>query len=69
METNEPKAYEIRTVEDFLKVPPDRITDCLAEFAEYVEMMRGIRKSDLAYEFLWVADGKRNVAVDVVSAG
>ena len=67
METNEPKAYEIRTVEDFLKVPPDRITDCLAEFAEWIEMMRGIQKPYLAYEFLWVDDGKRNVAVDVVA--
>jgi len=42
METNEPKAYEIRTVADFLKVPPERITACLAEFAVCVEMMRGL---------------------------
>ena len=69
METNEPKAYEIRTVADFLKVPPERITDCLAEFALCLSIARE-NKGVVAFGgFRWIDDGKRNVAVDVVSAG
>ena len=34
----EPKRYEIWTIADFLKVPPDRLDDCLSDFRSYLEV-------------------------------
>lgn len=35
-----PTRYEIKTVEDFTKVPVDRIEACLAEFQDALEAHR-----------------------------
>ena len=35
-----PPSYEIAHVRDFLKVPKDRLPDCLAEFADFLAMAR-----------------------------
>ena len=34
------KTYEIKTLSDFLKVPTDRIGDCLKEFAVSLEFLK-----------------------------
>lgn len=36
------KEYKIETIQDFLKVPEDRIDDCLVEFKEFLEMLRAM---------------------------
>ena len=38
--------YEIEKVQDFLKVPEDRLDACLAEFRDYLEIVRSL--SELA---------------------
>jgi len=35
-----PKRYEISTVDDFLKIPPDRLDDFFAEFRAFLEVKR-----------------------------
>lgn len=39
-ESLNPKHYEISTVDDFLKVPPDRLDDCLEDLKTYLEVKR-----------------------------
>lgn len=34
------KRYPIETLQDFLQVPPDRLDDCLADFRDYLELIR-----------------------------
>lgn len=54
--------YDIRTLADFLSVPPERLAVCLAEFAVCVEMAR-ISAQMLApievplSRFAWTDDG------------
>jgi hypothetical protein len=67
--------YHIRSVEDFLEVPEDRIDDCLTEFAAAVRAARHTRNilfliaEDQGHalpadavrlpEFIWIDDGER----------
>lgn len=69
--------HEIRTVSDFSAIPADKITSCLADFADYLE---AVRNSNLLTEalseflgipsdavsmrddcFIWVDDGVSGV--------
>jgi len=65
--------YVIATVGDFLKVPEDRQADCLAEFADFLDVARGLVEiTEIAGEmvgadataqigpFTWIDDGKKN---------
>ena len=36
----DPKRYEISTVDDFLKIPPDRLDDFFADFRAFLEVKR-----------------------------
>lgn len=64
--------YKIETVADFLKVPEDRLDDCLKEFAAWVV----ISKSMIGFSdscgaglevigFTWVDDGKNDITVNI----
>lgn len=60
------ETYLIRTVGDFLAVPPDRLDACLKEFAECVSLVRGcITVGELpnaAFDhFKWTDDGAPGV--------
>jgi hypothetical protein len=71
--------YRIETVEDFLKVPEDRIADCLKEFADFLAMSRDMLKiTQLMSEILgaedaskicaytWIDDGKKEKSTRLV---
>lgn len=70
--------YEIERVSDFLKVPQDRIADCLAEFKEFLGLaheMQDVTKAvgevvgaDGSCEigpFTWIDDGKKTRSVTI----
>lgn len=40
IDDQQPKRYEISSVLDFLKVPPERLEDCLEEFKTYLGLKR-----------------------------
>ena len=40
----EMKEYEIKTLMDFTKVPKEKLSICLNEFAEWVQIMRNAEK-------------------------
>jgi hypothetical protein len=74
--------YRIATVTDFLKVPSDRIADCIAEFADYLVIMREIIEkastlsgtpiSSVAFEptvFVWTDDGEHKRIVSTQDTG
>lgn len=66
--------YRIESLWDFLAVPPDRIDDCLEEFATALEAIRSSltilkeltppdRRDAVRWApgaFTWIDDGKRN---------
>ena len=72
------KEYKIDKITDFLEVPEDRIDDCLAEFATFLEFLRAIlvfaklgaetqgMGQDELYKlmgFTWVDNGKEGIGV------
>jgi hypothetical protein len=63
--------YVIATVSDFLKVPENRQADCLAEFADFLGVARGIVElfgTEAAAQigpFAWIDDGKRNRTIRI----
>jgi len=72
------KQYVIATVGDFLKVPEDRQADCLAEFADFLGVARGIVEfasvaskivgTEAAVEigpFTWIDDGLKNRTIRI----
>jgi len=68
------KEYDIKTVQDFLKVPEDRIVDCLAEFKEGLDIARpfiemseilGQKGVDIFPQFTWIDDGEKNKTIHV----
>lgn len=73
--------YSIATVGDFLKVPPERMADCLAEFAHCLRTMHLIAavaaltsnrpETDTTAEikplFIWRDDGKREGTIEIVT--
>ena len=73
---SEPAKYEIRSVNDFLKVPEDRIEDCLQEFHTALEMHRAMKglvdmvaghDIDTTFPcFTWIDDGERNATLNMV---
>ena len=66
------KQYEIKTIEDFFKIPDNRIDDCLDEFKEFISIVKPVvslantisdaTKTQRAeiIKFTWIDDGKRN---------
>ena len=76
-----PNEYTIRTVKDFENIPAHRLRDCLADFEEWLQVIRnnplvsisGVDKSDLVVDegaFLWIDDGVFGIsAVEFVEAG
>lgn len=55
----EPKTYEIRTHNDFLKVPVDRIDLCLRDYGQFLKLMKSvesIKEKLKASEFNWPED-------------
>lgn len=75
----EAQSYEIRTLDDFLKVPDDRLDACLAEFADAIRIQRRIQSTFdsigaveiFGKSFTWIDDGKNNmsITVDEMEAG
>ncbi len=74
-----PPSYEIKTVQDFLLVPEDRLEACLTEFRDYLEYARDIMElAKLAGEnigaketqtsvgsFNWTDDGIRKGTIHI----
>jgi len=74
-----PPAYTIAALSDFLKVPPDRLVNCLAEFAVFIKTVDGINAGYVAAAkggrlemslrpsvFKWIDDGKRDMTIKFV---
>jgi len=73
-EVNKPQEYKIDNIRDFLKVPMDRLDDCLKEFCGFIAMTRS--SLDIMEEtgigeyvdmeivsFTWVDDGETNKTI------
>lgn len=73
------KIYKIKSIEDFLQVPADRLVACLEEFKVWCEITTpliegtramasaiGVNESDLKFShgFTWIDDGERNVTIN-----
>jgi hypothetical protein len=56
--------YDIESLDDFMKVPDDRLSVCLSEFAVAVRAQKELSKLTKfpahARKFRWVDDGKRD---------
>lgn len=74
------QTYEIRTVQDFLKVPDHRRDDCLQEFASWLAIREltaaallasGLRADQFRLKgadvFAWIDDGKRTATIRVTA--
>jgi hypothetical protein len=60
--------YEIRTVNDFLQVPPERWDACLEEFKACLALAavsRAVLPQTTLGVYRWVDDGERNVEASV----
>jgi len=65
--------YEIKTVQDFLKVPADRMEECLTEFRDFLDLSRETVEAckvvgkllgteppeTIVQAFIWSDDGER----------
>ena len=67
-----PDRYEIRTVEDFFKVPVEKLEPFLTDFVQFLAMGHEFPKNNILRfkrdEFTWIDDGKTGlseVAVEV----
>lgn len=57
--------YEIESLDDFLKIPADRLEDCLADFKVATDMMRHLHQAaqevsnnpTIYRKFKWIDDG------------
>jgi hypothetical protein len=65
-QAKEAKQYTIERVGDFLAVPEDRLTECLAEFSDCLGKMHEVRRkagpdgaSVTLTGFVWTDDGER----------
>lgn len=65
--------YEVKTLSDFLKIPPDRLDACLEEFKTALEKAWVLKARKpmgvLLFEsFKWIDDGKKeaNINVEVI---
>lgn len=68
------KSYEIRSITDILRIPADRIHDCLSEVADqFVQLSatltaQGIDLDDVEFDqeaITWVDDGKKNATATI----
>jgi hypothetical protein len=74
--TDNPTRYEISAPLDFLKVPEDRRSECLREFATWLEIADNMRTlfegipMEVARDgaFIWIDDGKSTASV-IVNCG
>ena len=61
--------YEIETVRDFTKIPPDRLEVCLSEFKMWVALASGASAITggrvVGEKFTWIDDGKTSVTIDI----
>jgi hypothetical protein len=60
--------YEIKTIEDFLMVPEDRLDECLHEFKTCLGVVRlahGTKYFAWHGVFTWVDDGKKDIKVNL----
>ncbi|MBF6687479.1 hypothetical protein HN258_04760 [Acinetobacter baumannii] len=62
--------YKIESLGDFLKIPADRIKDCLAELGDHLFAMRqtidnfGVEPTgNEVKSFTWEDDGKQDLAI------
>lgn len=54
--------YRIATVQDFLKVPEDRLEECLKEFRDYLDIARSVTElAKVAGELLGAKDTETEV--------
>jgi hypothetical protein len=66
--------YDIATIQDFAKVPEDRLNDCLREFSVWVRMGHGLAAMltgipvDWPESFVWVDDDRHHIDVKIRSA-
>ena len=70
--------YVISSIQDFFKVPEDRITDCLEEFASFLTVARGMKKlintvGDASNDinigaFTWTDDGKKEGNINIIQS-
>ncbi len=73
MSAEPPLTYRIRLLQDFLDVPPERLTECLEEFrgvlaAVYYNrlVLGGVKAlNDPEIEFDWTDDGKRELELRI----
>lgn len=67
-----PPTYRIKSVTDFLQVPPDRRAICLREFAVWCALREASAallariEAQFPDEFVWVDDDKHEAAVVIV---
>jgi hypothetical protein len=59
--------YEIRTVEDFLAVPQDKLSECLRDFKQWVELAYELNAlfgegAMVKTEFIWFDDGIEGIS-------
>ncbi len=79
---SKPNEYEIKEVADFLKVPEDRLDDCIDEFKECLKTTRESRATlktlaDIVDQdadvitkfcgFIWVDDGKTKQTIEITT--
>lgn len=71
------KTYTIRTPKDFLRVPEDRLPECLQEFGLWLAVGRACEgllgdipiANDPFETFVWIDDGKGEVTFTVSTSG
>jgi hypothetical protein len=69
----EPPRYEIRTVADFVALPPEKIGAFLTDFAEWLKVVhvaKGLKDAGLVLKspldvFSWIDDGKHEMTLTV----
>lgn len=65
------KTYEISKISDFLKIPSDRIEDCMAELAQHLKAVKSsfemidIDPSHGMSKLVWTDDGKEDLNIKI----
>lgn len=65
-----PNEYLIETVNDFRKIPDDRLDDCLKEFGQLLKKIDNYvpptnRTLYVMPYFKWIDDNKQNISVEI----
>jgi hypothetical protein len=63
--------YEIRTIEDLYRIPPDKLDHCLADVKASIETHRAFAKMSRTKlkplnKIHWIDDGRHDIVVSVV---